>query len=198
MKKDIETIITVFLLVFAGFIGFITFESEFVIAAGATIYVDDDNTGSPTMDGSMLDPYDTIQKGIDNATDGDTVFVFNGTYIENVIVNKSIDLVGDGKSNTTIDGSGAGPVISITVNNVDIQGFTIQNSGEGHAAVVLNGLKHCNVSQNIVAGNYFGIILGYSSNNRINGNTLTDNYCAILLHESDNNEFFINNITGNM
>ena len=69
MNNRLISIGIVVLLVIGGFIGFITFESVVVSAAGATIYVDDNNAGSPTMDGSLGDPYDTIQKGIDNATE---------------------------------------------------------------------------------------------------------------------------------
>jgi hypothetical protein len=62
---------------------------DFILAPLYDVYVDDD-----------ADPgwYDathvrTIQEGIDNATAGDTVFVYNGTYYENVVVDKTLDLI---------------------------------------------------------------------------------------------------------
>lgn len=43
---------------------------------GNTIYVDDDS--ECPGDGSIELPYCTIQYAIDNASDGDTIFVYNG------------------------------------------------------------------------------------------------------------------------
>ena len=51
--------------------------------------------------------YTTIQNAIDNASDGDTVFVYaySSPYYENVLVNRSINLIGEDKNTTIIDGS---------------------------------------------------------------------------------------------
>lgn len=43
---------------------------------------------------------------IDNATEGDTIRVYEGTYYENVVVNKTVSLVGNGSEETTIEGGG--------------------------------------------------------------------------------------------
>ena len=50
------------------------------------------------------DDYSTIQLGINNANPGDTIFVRNGVYYENIIIEKKITLVGENKNNTIIDG----------------------------------------------------------------------------------------------
>jgi len=44
------------------------------------------------------DDYPTIQEAINNANDGDTIYVRNETYYENVIVHKAVSLVGEDRS----------------------------------------------------------------------------------------------------
>ena len=61
-----------------------------------TIYVDDDFSDDPSGH-----RWDTIQEGMDDATDGDTVIVYAGEYVENVDVNKSITLEGAGADSET-------------------------------------------------------------------------------------------------
>lgn len=46
----------------------------------ATIYVDVNNVTGPE-DGTQARPYNTIQEGIDNAGDGDTVLVAGGATL---------------------------------------------------------------------------------------------------------------------
>ena len=53
-------------------------------SSGNTIYVDDDNTAGP-WDGTLEHPFQKIQDGIDNTSDGDTIFVYSGTYYENIL-----------------------------------------------------------------------------------------------------------------
>ena len=39
--------------------------------------------------------YASIQDAVDNASDGDTIFVYAGVYLENVVVNKSVNITGE-------------------------------------------------------------------------------------------------------
>jgi parallel beta-helix repeat protein len=82
--------------------------------------------------GTGEDNYTKIQDAIDNASDFDTVFVYNGIYYENVEINKyGITLIGEYFQHTIIDGGGIKSVILIVENNYDVtvSGFTIRNAG---------------------------------------------------------------------
>ncbi|MHC4537296.1 MAG: pectinesterase family protein, partial [Planctomycetota bacterium] len=57
--------------------------------------------------------YTSIHEAIDNADDGDTIYVLAGVYYENIIINKTITLIGNGSINTIINGSENGDVILI-------------------------------------------------------------------------------------
>ena len=87
----------------------------FVFLAGAGIVLNDDvkdvkagGSGGNTLyvGGSGPNNYTKIQDAVDNASDGDTVYVFNGTYYENVFIGRSINLIGENKDTTIIDGGG--------------------------------------------------------------------------------------------
>ena len=62
--------------------------------------------------------------------------IYDGTYYENLEVNKKINLIGEDRNTTIIDGFKNGPVVTITANKVTITGFTVQNgvaNGQGDA-----------------------------------------------------------------
>ena len=67
------------------------------------IYVDDSNLYGP-WDGTIENPYMAINDAINNCTNGDTISVFNGTYFEKISINNSINLIGENKKTTIIDG----------------------------------------------------------------------------------------------
>lgn len=72
--------------------------------------------------------YTTIQSAINEAQNGDTINVEAGTYNENLIIDRNINLIGAGKDSTIIDGQKKDSVITINSNIiVNISGFTIRN-----------------------------------------------------------------------
>jgi parallel beta-helix repeat protein len=123
--------------------------------------------------------YSTIQEAINNAADGDTIFVNEGTYYEHVVINKTLSLLGEDVSTTIIDGNSTGHVIHIVSDHVNVTGFTVQKSGNVHmpaleAGICLNNSADCVVSGNYLVDNGFcGISLLYSDRNIIVGNNIT-------------------------
>lgn len=146
--------------------------------------------------------YQKIQEAVNSANEGDTVFVYNGTYYENVIINKALSLAGENCETSIIDGGGIGDVVKISMNNVTVTGFTIINSGQGYAignrpysGIALSQVKNCNVYRNKLTSNRFGIILFSSSNhNDITGNNITaNNHHGVGLWDYSHH----NTVTGN-
>jgi parallel beta-helix repeat protein len=145
--------------------------------------------------------YSTIQGAINHANPGDTIFVHSGTYHENVVINKSVSLVGENRDSTIINGSGTGNVISVVVvSNISINGFTITNSGNvplnsGISIQLSNGND---ISNNKIVNNNYGISLTLSGNNVVSDNAIYSNYnYGIYLYSSSNNIIYHNNFFNN-
>jgi len=79
--------------------------------------------------GSGPGNYSTIQDAIDNASDDDMVFVYDNSspYYENIVVGKSINLIGEDKSTTVIDAQKNGTPVKIVADGCLVTGFTILN-----------------------------------------------------------------------
>ncbi|EMR75118.1 nitrous oxidase accessory protein [Thermoplasmatales archaeon SCGC AB-540-F20] len=140
-----------------------------------------------------------IQDLIDNASVGDTIYVPSGMYYENIIINKSISLIGEDKNTTIIDGGGSGDIVRITAYWVTISGFTIQYSGDGwnNAGITIRS-EYNSITDNIIKNNVNGINL-MDSNINITSNTISDNKEYGISSEGlyTNNIIMGNNITNN-
>ncbi len=174
-------------IIIGAFIGFIFFEMEIneVSASNGNIIVDCKGNGN----------YTTIQEAIDNASNGDTIYVWAGTYYENVIINKSITLIGNGTKKTTINGSGIGDVIYVTADWVNISGFTITGSGyksvnwNHDTGIEIYNANNVTIKNNNCSNNDYGIYLYFSVSNYIINNTCNFNRrVGIDSHASDYNK----------
>ena len=104
------------------------------------------------------DDYPTVQKAINAASSGDTVYVRSGTYNEDIVVNKTISLVGENKETTCIYGHGGRIAVYVEADSVVVTGFTIKSSGGQYDdGIDLNIVGNCEVSENNVLSSFFGI-----------------------------------------
>jgi parallel beta-helix repeat protein len=124
------------------------------------------------VDSSDLAEFNTIQDAINTANSGDTIFVNPGIYLENIVIDKPINLIGYDKSNTTIDGKGNITLI-ISNDTVTIQGFTVTNCSHG---IMLNTTSDTTINDNIFINAKYGIYADDKSmNNTIYNNNFKDN-----------------------
>jgi len=141
-----------------------------------------------------------IQDLIDNASDGDTIYIPSGIYYENIIINKAINLIGEDKDTTIIDGGGIDDVVKITGDWVNISGFTIQKGGKWDDAGIHISSNYNTILGNIITLNDAGIHLEYSSNNTLKNNNIVsnNNYGIYLKYSSGtiikDNTFFNNGL----
>jgi parallel beta-helix repeat protein len=149
------------------------------------------------------DNYTTIQEAINNATSGMTIFVRKGTYLENVVINKTITLVGEDSDLTIINGQEIDNVIHITAENVTVRNFTVRRSGlNAYSGISIDHSTGNMITDNKIINNYEGIGLLYSTNNVVSDNTVSNNYDGgvYLYFSSDNvvsgNTVFSNSYDG--
>ena len=167
------------------------------VVSARTIYVPND--------------YAKIQWAVDNASAGDILIVRDGTYYENLEVDKQLTIKSEnGSDNCIIDGGGIGNVITLNANGITIEGFTVRNSGSYRSDAGIKVVSNANyitynsitnnqvgiylyssnsniIASNNVSNNDDGIFLWYSSNNIIENNTVSNNYNGISLLYSSNN-----------
>ena len=139
--------------------------------------------------------YETIQEAVNNASNGDTILVSQGTYYENVVVNKSVSIIGENRNITIVDGNGLESAFYVHAENVVISNFTLRN---GYSGVWLFNSKNCTVSGNNANNNAYGIKLYHSYNSIISNNMVNNNkWFGITLHYSGNTTLRNNNLTEN-
>ena len=148
-----------------------------------TIYVDDDNIDGP-WDGSIENPFQFIQNGITASVSGDIVFVLNGVYNENIMLNKSITLQGTNPNDTVINGNKQKDTVTILENQNTISGFTIINGGNVGIHIYSD---HNHIDNCTVLDNYIGIYFEESNSNIVTHCNSSDNSVGIRIKSSDNN-----------
>ncbi len=122
--------------------------------------------GSDSNPGTHLEPFASIQKGIDTAAQGDTLIVAESTYVENIhFKGKNITLTStdaldqDVVAKTIIDGSQSGSVVTFagTENETCVlAGFTIRDGRAYYGGGISGGYgipNHAVIQNNIVTGN---------------------------------------------
>jgi parallel beta-helix repeat protein len=153
--------------------------------------------------GSGPGNYTRIQDAIDNASDGDTVFIFNGIYYENVrIKDKTITLIGEDTNSTIIDEGGdttpkewallASHADGSTVCNLTLQNSTtIYGTNFAFIATHSDNMKIINCR---IRDSNNGMLLMYSEYTYMRNNRFENNTMNFGISSSGNVPDFYNDI----
>ena len=131
--------------------------------------------------------YTSIQEAISasETVNGHIILVEAGTYFENVVIYKSLAIIGEGGNTTVIDG-GRDVIIRINVSNVLVRGFAMRN---GFIGIHLDHSNNSSILENTVSGvlpisvetTAYAIYASYSSNFTIAQNEVLLNDCSGIL-----------------
>ncbi len=149
------------------------------------IYVDDDF--NPSTPGWGVNCFNNIQDGINAAEENSIVHVKQGKYYEAISIDKTIDLIGENKDTTIIEGENNLHTITINANSTLISNFTIQHK-ESTTNEILTGIyisSNCDgneIYNNIIIKNKgYGIQIYGSCNNHIHDNKITQDSIGIAI-----------------
>ena len=145
--------------------------------------------------------YTEIQSAIDDALPGGIIYVYNGTYYENLVIDKAMSLIGEDRNATVVNAGGSGDAVHVSAEWVNITGFAFMNAGVSgfDAGVELHQARNCRITGNTISFNGFdGGLLRSSSLNVIAKNIIASNgEMGIFLVSSDNNEILNNTLMTN-
>ena len=133
----------------------------------------------------------TIQDVINNASNGDSIFLPGGTYDENIVIDRSLVFGAlDSNDPPYIVSSGAGAGITLSADGITINGVTITGNASYGLLVLSNNNR---ISSATVSGHDIGLALKSASSNIFSENTITGNSVGIDVDRmSRSNTFFLN------
>jgi nitrous oxidase accessory protein len=144
--------------------------------------------------------YTTIQEAINNATNGDTIFVYNNTYNENVDTKlKKIALIGEDRDTTIITGPTTNPVVKIGTSDTTVTGFTMIGTPTEILIQVASLSENVFITNNLLKDGAYGIVLSPTTSKvTITANTIINNaFIGIQVQTSSYNVISTNRIENN-
>jgi parallel beta-helix repeat protein len=148
--------------------------------------------------GSGSQNYTRIQDAIDNASEGDTVFVYSGWYNESILINKSIVVCGEDRNTTFILGGNKSEIVRIDKTSAEFKRFTVERQyNEFVDGIFISDCWSVNINENYVKSCENGILITSSESLIVSNNTILDCSYGIVNVITGNVTITQNRIDGN-
>ncbi len=135
--------------------------------------------------------YECINSALENATDGDTILIHQGTYQENILVEKQLVIRGTDSTGVIIDGSDDDIAVNIVADGVIFNNLSVINAGIG---VKVQGdnvhVENCHVNNSDKAIVLYNVLGGH-----VQDVTISNSEDGILIWHSEDISIF--NVTVN-
>jgi len=140
-------------------------KSTLPISAGNWLYVGGSGSGN----------YTKIQDAIDNTNEGDTVFVYSGSYDESIMINKSIVVCGEDRNTTFIIGGNTSEIVRIDDTSAEFKRFTVERQyNEFVNGIYISDCWSVHITENTVKSCEYGILITSSESLIVSKNTILD------------------------
>jgi parallel beta-helix repeat protein len=117
--------------------------------------------------------YSKIQDAIDNAIEGDTVFVYSGSYDESIMINKSIVVCGEDRNTTFIIGGNTSEIVRIDDTSAEFKRFTVERQYNDFVnGIYISDCWSVNITENTVKSCEYGILITSSESLIVSKNTI--------------------------
>lgn len=152
--------------------------------AVSEVWIDDDF--GPSTPGWGVTHFDLIQDGVDALDASGIAHVDNGVYYENVVIDKSVTISGQGAEGTFIDANFNGSPLTLNkgAELSVVLGFTMRNSGGSYpdSGILINNADGITISENDIQDCLTGILVAESSSHFISNNDIAPcSYFGILV-----------------
>jgi len=150
----------------------------------SVVYVDDDFDAS--VEGWNITHFNSIQEAINAVAENGTIYVYEGVYYENIVINKTLQLIG--KNKPKIEGK-----IIVEANGSAIKNFEI--AGDFTQSAILLNASSCLIQGCTIYNFNYGIEI-ISDNNTITKCNFINNSYGIY-STGNSNQIYLNNFIEN-
>ncbi|MEM0493482.1 MAG: S8 family serine peptidase, partial [Candidatus Thermoplasmatota archaeon] len=150
-------------------------EKDHIIKKTTQMMIVINNEDNIYMVGDGKGGYPTVQSAVDDAGFNDTIIIKKGVYIENILVDRPVNIKGEDILGTTMQGQDRGYVVTITGDYVCFSDMSIKPHVDSYNAIAL--LSNNTIVTNLVVSSFGRCIIKEAHHNVFSNVVLQSNHC---------------------